>query len=245
MRELPILFSGAMVRATIDGRKTQTRRIINPQPRVSEQGNLMGDWLAKSLAGLLLPKLQDITIHCPYGQPGDTLYVREAWRSTRELDAHSGGRMAEMCLEAGYQEPWAPIQYEADLSRRNWEHTSTPPHDGPPEPGRYRHARFMPRWASRLELRIADVRVERLSECSEADCRAEGCAGGHGSIPDYPYSATPHEHYRWLWESINGAGAWDVNPWVWVVEFKAVSTHRNSQQRSASLPIEPLPCSRN
>nr|WP_230625402.1 hypothetical protein [Cupriavidus necator] len=77
IKERPILFSGAMVRAILDGRKMQTRRVVKPQPKVSEQGNLMGDWLAKPLAGLLLPHLQDITIHCPYGQPGDRYGARD------------------------------------------------------------------------------------------------------------------------------------------------------------------------
>ncbi|WP_454742760.1 hypothetical protein [Cupriavidus necator] len=86
IKERPILFSGAMMRAILDGRKMQTRRVVKPQPKVSEQGNLMGDWLAKPLAGLLLPHLQDITIHCPFGQPGDRLWVRETWAEPAALD---------------------------------------------------------------------------------------------------------------------------------------------------------------
>ena len=80
----------------------------------------------------------------------------------------------------------------------------------------------MPRWASRITLEIASVRVERLNDISEADCIAEGCAGGHGAIPGYAYAATPFEHYRALWESINGTGSWDMNPWVFVIEFRMV-----------------------
>lgn len=78
----------------------------------------------------------------------------------------------------------------------------------------------MPRAASRILLEITSVRAERLNSISEVECRAEGATGGHGSIPGYPYSATPREHYRHIWESINGAGSYDANPWVWVIEFK-------------------------
>lgn len=240
-KERPILFIGAMVRAILDGRKTQTRRVVKPQPEVSEQGNLTGDWLGKPLAGLLLPRLQDITIHCPHGQPGDRLYVREAWWSTKDLDPHSSGRIAEMCLDAGYRKPWTPIHYEADGERRNWEHTSTPPHFDAPKPGRYRHARFMPSWASRIQLEITGVRVERLQDCSEADAMAEGVepvesvredhdhstrlytafSAGGGALPDTDclHCDTHVKRYEQLWGHINGAGAWEANPWVRVVEF--------------------------
>lgn len=77
MRELPILFSAPMVRALLGGRKTQTRRVVTPQPAVSDKGDLLGEWLRRLLEGLVLPKLQDITIHCPYGLIGDRLVVRE------------------------------------------------------------------------------------------------------------------------------------------------------------------------
>ena len=83
----------------------------------------------------------------------------------------------------------------------------------------------MRRWASRLLLEVEAVRVEQLQVIREADCRAEGCSGGHDSIPAYPFSATPLEHYRSVWTKINGEKgwkSWDANPWVWVVEFKMV-----------------------
>jgi len=85
---------------------------------------------------------------------------------------------------------------------------------------RWRPSIHMPRWASRLSLDIVSVRVERLQDISEEDARAEGCSGGHDSIPGYAFSATPREHFRHLWGSINGAESWDANPWVWVISFK-------------------------
>ncbi|NSX14044.1 hypothetical protein HTY52_08160 [Cupriavidus taiwanensis] len=218
-KERPILFSGAMVRAIQDGRKTQTRRVAT---------EFDGMDVDKVLARF--PNQRG----CPYGEPGDCLYVREAWRSTKELDPYSGGRIAEMCLDAGYSVPWAPIHYEADGQRRNWQDTSTPPHSSPPKPGRYRHARFMPRWACRLVLQITAVRVERLNDCSEADAIAEGIEpftdfqssghwkryrdGGCNSYVDNPIMS-----YASLWTEINGAGAWEKNPWVWVVEFRRIA----------------------
>lgn len=224
VRERPILFSGAMVRAILDGRKTQTRRVINPQPDHPGFASPHRRMLATDDEG------QDLYLHSatlaqairsPYGKPGDRLYVREAWRSTKELDPHSGGRIEVMCLDAGYSIPWAPIRYEADGERRNWQHTGTPPHGGPPEPGRYRHARFMPRWASRILLEITGVRVERLNDCSEADAEAEGIAFLR-DVPDADETLTARQLYECLWDSINGAGAWAANPWVWVVEFRRV-----------------------
>ena len=79
------------------------------------------------------------------------------------------------------------------------------------------------RAACRILLEIVSVRVERLRDISEEDARAEGTPGGHGAIPGYCYNATAAEHYFWLWDQINGAGAAEANPWVWVVEFKRVA----------------------
>ena len=78
----------------------------------------------------------------------------------------------------------------------------------------------MPRWASRITLEITDVRVARLQQLNDIDAAAEGCKGGHGSIPGYMYSACPREHFAHVWQSIYGQESWDSNPWVWVVEFK-------------------------
>lgn len=218
MRERPILFSGPMVRAILAGSKTQTRRIVTPWvPRLGVDAVPAG-----------VSYLPDFTCYratCPYGLPGDHLWVREPWRSTAELDKHSGSQIADLCLDAGYNAPWAPIQYEADCARRDWKHTSTPTQDGPPQPGRYRHGRFMPRWACRLVLEITGVRVERLNEICESDAHAEGCAPAWLDADD---NETVHAHqqptfrrgFARLWREINGSSSWDATPWVWVVEFR-------------------------
>jgi hypothetical protein len=187
-----------MVRAILDGRKTQTRRVVKPQPQVSEQGNLMGDWLAKPLDGMLLPKLQDITIHCPYGQPGDRLWVRETWAQPAALDPGPTVYRADYpsCVPSGFE--------------------NIPPADAIT----WKPSIHMPRAACRLVLEVTGVRVERLNDCSERDAEAEGV------FPMFPDDVCDASHvfaYSRLWDSINGAGAWEANPWVWVVEFRRVA----------------------
>ena len=80
----------------------------------------------------------------------------------------------------------------------------------------------MPRIASRIELEVVCVNVERLQHISEAECIAEGCHGGHAAIPGYGYAATATEHFRHLWQALYGKDSWDENPWVWAIEFKQV-----------------------
>lgn len=149
MAERPILFQGAMVRALLAGTKTQTWRAWREQPP----------------AGVRVAYVPGET-RCPYGQPGDRLWVKETFRFTSDFDGDSPTRVAERCLDAGYRTPWAPIQYEADGTRRNWQHVGTPPHEGPPQPGKTRVSIHMPRWACRLVLDVTEVRVERTTQRS-------------------------------------------------------------------------------
>lgn len=172
-------------------------------------------------------------ISCPYGQPGERLWVKENYRFTNDLDRYSATQVAQLCLDAGYKAPWAPIHFEADGQRKNWEHTSMPPHEGVPVAGKLRPNIFMPRWASRIDLEITSVRVERLQDCSEADAKGEGadclitanCTAEERTLLDLPLmeNANPYRNgYALLWESINGPGSWDANPWVWVIEFRRI-----------------------
>lgn len=192
IKERPILFSGEMVRAILGGRKTQTRRVGKPV-RHPDLGNMY------DIGALALEHEPRHVIEraCPYGRPGDRLWVREAW-STHSCFDH----MSPSALTARSIHYWA---------------------DGEIVTGKKRPSIHMPRWASRILLEVVSVRVEKLGAISEADCIAEGCAGGHGSIPGYAYAATPIEHYRALWDSINGAGDYDTSPWVWVVEFRVLT----------------------
>ena len=191
VKERPMLFNGTMVRALFDGSKTQTRRIMKPQP-VFESGydaphedEIGIFWKADSS----LACIDDLLKLCPHGQPGGRIWVRETFadigcRLTYRADEDDGAHCKV--------ERWIPSIH-------------------------------MPRADSRILLEIVSVRVERLNDCRDADARAEGTPGGHGVIPSYNYNATPSEHYSHLWESINGAGSWAANPWVWVIEFKRVT----------------------
>ena len=218
MHERPILFSAPMVRAILEGRKTQTRRAIKVPPDfVTDHGDpvrFTPDDPKYGRLGVVMP--------CPYGQPGDRLWVREAWRAPVSLDDLSGKQIAEKCLDAGYRHPWCPMQFEANgarTSEKDWREFG--PHPSTTVPGRYRHARFMPRWASRITLEVTGVRVERLQDISAADCIAEGIEPAHTCDANEETSLV-RAAYATLWESINGDGSWDANPWVWVVEFPQV-----------------------
>lgn len=210
LRERPILFSAPMVRALLDGTKTQTRRVVKPQPDWSgltrEEQTWPNNWKWFDSSGL--------DRCCPYGQPGHRLYVREsAWQRPE--------RTAKMMLEGA--DTWPPFIYDADypagldederdfLQRNQWKR---------------RPSIHLPRFGSRILLEITDIRVERLNEISEADAIAEGVEhGARGGWMERRAGEADREWadsrmaYRALWESINGTGSWDENPWVWRVAF--------------------------
>ena len=228
MKSRPILFSAPMVRAILAGQKTQTRRIVKPQPPC--EGFRLGTCLSstnRSEEGKHRWIKEDIfsdhknpnkSFRFPFGRPGDRLWVKETWRTTRGLDH---------CKPTGLAEG-APIQFDADQWR---------PGFGLQEPGKTRVSLFMRRWMSRITLEIESVRVERLQDITEGDAMAEGVievpkkfGTGARFWRDYRLSGdgtfcvlTPRESYRSLWDSINGAGAWDLNPWVWVISFRRIT----------------------
>jgi hypothetical protein len=218
-KEHPILFSGPMVRAILAGRKTQTRRIVKPQPELRDDGWIwcppsakynakIDDWVphARWRCGLNPTECgaAGIVQWCPYGQPGDRLWVRETW--ARWTDVKSFG-----CVV--YQSDGTARRYLCDGDGEG-----DPVQLGkackPVEPvARWRPSIHMPRWASRLTLEVTDVRVERLQEISEADAMAEGRSMTPGD---------PAGYFPDTWAAINGADSWHANPWVWVVSFKRV-----------------------
>jgi hypothetical protein len=199
MKERPILFNGAMVRAVLDGKKTQTRRTKGLEYFSKPENDTEGWHFARIRDGVAYfyyrNSPQEREVVCPYGMPGDRLWVREAFCASSFYDACKPSEI----------DPGAGLRYPAD---------------GPSIGCKTRSSIHMPRWASRITLEITGVRVERLRDISEADCRAEGCHGMHGSIPGYPYSATPSEHFRHICQSTGGN--WAANPWVWVVEFRRI-----------------------
>lgn len=201
--ERPILFRGPMVQAILSGQKTVTRRevkrdwIQSAQTPIETCPGIFHFWCSGEHA-------------CPYGRPGDRLWVREAWQADAQVNA-----VLPRDLSQG-----EPIQYPAD---------GTVMHTGCSmiTPGKKRPSIHMPRWVSRILLEITDVRVERLHAITDEQCNAEGARGGHGSIPGYIYNATVQEHFRYIWESTGGD--YSANPWVWVIDFKRVTQGRPAE----------------
>ncbi|HBO1246099.1 TPA: hypothetical protein L4E97_004786 [Pseudomonas aeruginosa] len=204
MKERPILFTGPMVRAILEGRKTVTRRVMKPQP------DFLGSMVDPNTPFKTLDAGLHARITCPHGQPDDRLWVREAWAADAQVDAIAPRDLSQD----------EPIWYPADFSVRQTGCSMI-------SKGRGRPSIHMPRWASRILLEITAVRIERLQDISEKQALAEGVelegegvcwAGAAGTASD-----SPVESFRLLWELINGAGSWNANPWVWVVEFKRVT----------------------
>lgn len=231
-KERPILMSGAMVRALLDGRKTQTRRIVK---NVVDSCINDVDGLPSRLD--IAPKNWDI---CPHGQPGNRLWVRETWRIGAWNE--DGGEIAVDYLADNHsRREWLQVPEADDFEKYwlqscdecNWAGVKTDEagkyHWEPGQsPCRTRPSIFMPRWASRILLEIVSVRVERLQDISCADAKAEGIERSRDGMMWCDYISASHaqinpiDSYRTLWESINGPGSWDANPWVWVIEFKRV-----------------------
>lgn len=219
MKERPILFSGSMVRALLAGTKTQTRRVVKPQfaadaiPVEMPATDPAGGWVVPGHSGVWwcdAAANPDDVRRCPYGQPGDRLWVRETF-APRTLGAWSV-----------LDQHMKPL-YRADADRPEWKRI-------------WRPSIHMPRWASRITLEITGVRVGRLQDISEADARSEGCTQNHnGYFWGGPHQtggmkqmATALQAYQDLWESINGPGSWDANPWVWVLEFRRLNAEQSS-----------------
>ena len=200
-KERPILFSAPMVRAILDGSKTQTRRVAKHP--LAQAAVRINSYKGQSEFDCILPDGTSGIIQCPYGKPGDRLWVREAWRTGKAADDRSGSELEGR--------GW-PVFYEADNSVIWTGATEGGP--GFTTPGRYRHARFMPRWASRAVPEITDVRLQRLHEISEEDARAEGYTP---QSPDFPVG-----WFHGLWDDINGTNSWHANPWVWAITFRRI-----------------------
>ncbi len=199
--ERPILFSAPMIRALLNGSKTQTRRVFKSE-RMTWDANgrytthaMRGGELLETGSGPFNPS--SWLHYCPFGQPGDQLWVREAWTT-------------HACFDK------IPPR---DLTTRSIHYQA----DGKIETGKHRAGFHMPRWASRILLEVTTVRVERLQDISEADAMAEGCKAG-----DFEYyhnaegTESAKESYECLWGHINGPDSWITNPWVWVLQFKVV-----------------------
>lgn len=227
MKKRPILMSGAMVRAALDGSKTQTRRPIKPAPEMVA-GKRIEPWAGDPAA--LLQLLQESKRSCPYGRPGDLLRVRETF--------FAYGRWVTRYSEKKRRDEWHFIDMTAECDRAYQYDADSP--DLPLAAGSddvlpawfKRPSIFMPDAASRILLEIVSVRVERLQDISDADIVAEGidmealaesqdrydmvCKG-----TDASGRATERSTWRELWESTGGD--WDANPWCWAITFKRVT----------------------
>lgn len=209
MRERPILFSGPMVRAILAGTKTQTRR-GNGVEYFSRPENDPEGWLCARVAdghAFMVYKHMphERAVKCPYGQPGDRLWVRETWALNQVMP-----------LE--HRAPGEFI-YGADLNESGVRRYAVT----------WKPSIHMPRAACRLVLEVTRVRVERLQDISEADAMAEGCPpawldAGDNTTVHAEAPPTYRQGFARLWREINGDGAWAANPWVWVVEFRRAGT---------------------
>ena len=197
LKERPILFSGPMVKAILEGCKTQTRRIIkgvNENPVLNKVSWQKDGWYWDEGNGCFF------NIQCPYGQPGDRLWVRETWALNNGKPCYRAGEFIN-------GNPLYPIMPK----------------------GSWKPSIHMKRADSRIDLEVVKVRVERLQDISEEDSLAEGVEALRGQF-EGAFSAgknalsgtTAKECYERLWNEINGPENWNANPWVWVVEFKRI-----------------------
>ena len=213
MKERPIIFSGPMVRAILDGRKTQTRRAVKPQPKdgLSWRGVISCSTVRADEGKHLFTDRYPCVgksqhIRCPYGRPGDRLWVRETWhpsaRFGTEYEIEYKADEATLVINAGARGVTRSID---EAIFKGW-----------------RPSIHMPRWASRIALEVVSVRVERLNEISGGDAMAEGVteAMACGCLDNGTPSCSAKCRFKGLWESINGPGSWAENPFVWVVEFR-------------------------
>ena len=224
MKERPILFSAPMVRAILEGRKTVTRRVFAPErmtwPRKGfyETHALRGGELMTTGFGPFHPERW--LSYCPYGQPGDRLWVRESFWKNED------GFKPTLLLGAKATQQ---AEYDASLNDLDRE-----------ELRQFQYKRkpsiHMPRWASRITLEVTGVRVERLWEITSEQAIAEGIEGTRPSnqcemawrdyamakLDPFEWFGRPVDSFHSLWVSINGTDSWNANPWVWAVEFKRI-----------------------
>jgi hypothetical protein len=224
MKTRPIRFSGPMVMAILEGRKTQTIRIAKVTSDNCKPGMI-------TPIGCHCPRsLNEHVKYCPYGQPGDRLYVKEKhkyhdWTEDGEpFIQYATDDAVRLCRVDSddwgekIMEIWAKLSMPKNylIKRRACDQ-------------KWRPSIHMPSWASRITLEVVAVRVERLQDINEADALAEGCINDavfvlddHGREVDYR-GLYASERFQDLWQSINGPGSWEKNPFVWVIEFRRVN----------------------
>lgn len=269
-RGRPILFSGPMVRALLAGTKTQTRRVVKCNSQIASVGTA-ADWNRhKANPAMRTPRIilidddgSPFSVPCPYGQPGDKLWVRETWGYRGACYDSATPDLQDIYIRYRADDP-QPELMRAITCKRG-EHDANLPKQRKRRDGedydeyhnylnryweQWRPAIHLPRWASRITLEITGVRVERLQEISEADAKAEGIGphrkgGWWWEQPPDGIEGTNHfgaktarDAYRALWESINGGGSWAANPWVWVVGFERIGRSALDGRQSSTHTAE-------
>jgi len=233
VKERPIPFNGEMVRAVLEGRKTQTRRVINPRGKHLIEAVTNDKNIPFVIFGCNCDECRSNNDHmfgmnCPYGQPGDRLWVKETWadiadQKQKARDTAARWPYGDVTLP---EDDGVNLYYKAD-------------HEGKKMLFKWRSGRYMPRLASRINLEITGIRVERVQEISDEDACSEGykpsdfyreldkaCLTSKNARMFGHKVDTPSKGwFRFLWDQINekrGHG-WESNPWVWVVEFKRIN----------------------
>ncbi len=264
MKERPVIFNGEMVRAILDGHKTQTRRVMKPQPEPCYRGghwwpsnafktmlhieeqmqNGQGGW--KGLAGDA----------CPFGQVGDQLWVRETWSDVNlegipAVAYRADGDVYSPMDDESFLDEYGAFNYEDHrVTKYHFSAWYSDLIEG--IEGVWRPSIHMPRWASRITLEITAVRVERLNDISVDDAKAEGVRAlenNFGNGPAYCDYLLPNlddtaewynrasDSFKSLWKSIYGEESWRANPWVWVIEFRRVGgSAREVEPETARCP---------
>lgn len=216
VKEHPIPFGTPMVRALLNDRKTQTRRTVKkllkhgPITEFEKSDTKGYDWhfRDKKMRWHDMDNARVLQL-CPYGTPGDRLWVRETWQGYKRTSYEYNEWEAAETIKDVTKNGYTSFEYATD---------------GKSYPERWFPSIYMPRIASRILLEIINVKVERLTDISEEDAIAEGCistAVVNEAGDDYT-GEYPSEVFRRLWQSINGPGSWGLNPWVWVIKFKRI-----------------------
>ncbi|WP_434137703.1 hypothetical protein [Klebsiella quasipneumoniae] len=240
MKERGMIFNGEMARAILDGRKTQTRRIVKGTDgavKFCKEWDINGEEIFVVLGEKDHTGMNPVlgAISCPFGAVGDRIWVRETWATLGNEDGCCVDWEGNLCK--GDERSAARI-YRASCEQRPGDYGLwSIPDDAYWKPhtkerkfeGAWRPSIHMPRWASRITLEITDVRVERLNAISEEDARAEGIIDGgclNCGEPEPCGCANPEpdatDAFAYLWQSIYGQESWNANPWVWVVSFERI-----------------------
>ncbi|MCT8874164.1 hypothetical protein [Shewanella xiamenensis] len=232
MKQRPIIFNTEMVRAILDGRKTQTRRPMNPQPKPDTETSKGGNWFPCA-AFQSMVHVEDFkdplwrgmaSDACPICSVGDQLYVRETWyqKGCYCMPMWDGADAEDAFWSGTNQAKYFASDRIEKVSHKFGEYF-----------WRKRPSIHMPRWAARIILEVTDIRVERLNDISEQDAIKEGCNAIEGckwhTFEEADRGIPMHDHTAkdafWAkWESIYGYQSWQSNPWVWVIDFKVIST---------------------